>query len=124
MMVLRSVVTLEISAIIGQAGWAAAWLGGEDRYESFHAAGAVVTLALTLLSTLVYLVLRRHAGPVNVILMLILAAAVVTQYVLGEAGVTAPHIFLGVLIAMTVTALTSWTYRHPDTAAQEGVPRS
>ena len=41
-----------------------------------------------------------------------LAAALGVQYALGESHVIGLHIFFGVLIAMLVTALTSWTYRH------------
>jgi hypothetical protein len=34
------------------------------------------------------------------------------QYALGQSGDRALHIFVGVLLAMLGTALTSWTYRH------------
>ncbi len=116
MMLLRSVATLEISAVIAQVGWAAAFLGGEERYEAFHSAGALVTIAICGLGALVYVVMRRHAGPVNVTLAVALAvalaAALGVQYALGESHVIGLHIFFGVLIAMLVTALTSWTYRH------------
>lgn len=109
---LRLVATLELSLVVGQAGWAAAFLGGERQYVAFHEAGAKVTLVACLAGALAYLVLRRAAGAVNVGLAAVVAALVVVQYALGEAGVTSAHIFLGVLIAMTVTALTSWTYRR------------
>lgn len=112
MMLLRSVATLEISAVIAQVGWAAAFLGGEERYEAFHSAGALVTIAICGLGAIVYVVMRRHAGPVNVTLAVALAAALGVQYALGESHAIGPHIFFGVLIAMLVTALTSWTYRH------------
>lgn len=112
LIVLRSVATLELSAIIGQAGWAAAWLGGEGDYFPYHQVGAWVTLVLCAVGAVVYLVLRRSAGPVNTWLAVTLAVLVVIQFLLGEHHATAMHIFLGVLIAMVATALTSWTYRH------------
>lgn len=112
LIVLRSVATIELSAIIGQAGWAAAFLGGETRYRAYHAAGAAVTLACCALGAVAYALLRRSAGAVNVALASALAVLVGVQYALGESAVTAAHIFLGVLIAMLATALTSWTYRH------------
>lgn len=112
MITLRCVATLEISAVIAQAGWAAAFIGGEERYEAFHAVGALVTIAICVLGALVYVALRRHAGPVNVTLAVVLAAALGVQYLLGESHAVSLHIFCGVLIAMLVTALTSWTYRH------------
>ena len=118
LIVLRSAATLLLSCLIGQAGWAAALLGGESRYATFHAVGAWVTLGVALLTTAVYVVLRRSAGAVNVSLAVVTAVAVVAQVALGEAGPDhrALHIFLGVLLAMLGTALTSWTYRHrmPD----------
>lgn len=109
---LRLVATLELSLIIGQAGWAAAFLGGERRYVAFHEVGAMATLATCLVGAIAYVALRRAAGRVNVALAAILAAVVVAQYALGEAAVISAHIFLGVLTAMLATALTSWTYRH------------
>lgn len=45
-------------------------------------------------------------------LALLLAAVSVAQYALGEMELLGLHIFLGVLIAMVATALTSWTFRH------------
>lgn len=112
LIVLRSAATLLLSAVIGQAGWASAWLGGEPRYAAFHAVGAWVTLAIAVLTAAVYVVLRRSAGPVNLALALGVAVLVVAQLVLGETGQRGLHIFVGVLLAMLATALTSWTYRH------------
>lgn len=113
---LRLAATVLLSAVIGQAGWASAMLGGESRYAAFHQVGAWVTMAVAVLATLTYVVLRRSAGPVNLWLAVALTAAIGVQIGLGEAGQRAQHIFLGVLIAMLATALTSWTYRHkmPD----------
>lgn len=121
---LRLAATVLLSAIIGQAGWAAAMLGGEPRYARFHEVGAWVTLALAVLSALTYVVLRRSAGPVNLWLALGLTAMIAVQIGLGETGQRAPHIFVGVLIAMLATALTSWTYRHqmPGTGGASGDP--
>lgn len=116
LIVLRSVATLELSAVIGQAGWAAAFLGGSPQFAPHHAVGAVVTLVLCVVGAVAYTVLRRSGGPVLLTLAWLLAVMVVAQYVLGEAGATSVHIFLGVLTAMVATALTSWTYRHPDPA--------
>ena len=48
--------------------------------------GAWVTLGVALLTTAVYVVLRRSAGPVNVGLAVVTAVAVVAQVALGEAG--------------------------------------
>lgn len=109
---LRLAATLLLSAVIGQAGWAAATLGGEPRYARFHEVGAWVTLAVAVLTALAYVVLRRSAGPVNLWLSLGLAVVVAVQFGLGEAGQRGLHIFVGVLVAMLATALTSWTYRH------------
>lgn len=112
LVVLRTAVTLVLSCLLGQAGWAAAFLGGEERYYRYHQIGAWVTLAVTVASTIVYLVLRRSAGPVNVTLAVLLAVAVAAQLGLGEAHARSLHIFVGVLVVMLATALTSWTYRH------------
>lgn len=112
MIVLRLVATLEISLVIDQAGWAAAFLGGQSQYRPHHAVGAVITLVTCVLGAGVYLVLRRWAGTVNVVLAVVLAVLVGVQYALGASHAVAAHVFLGVLIAMVVTALTSWTYRH------------
>ncbi|QQS02236.1 MAG: hypothetical protein IPK37_07900 [Austwickia sp.] len=117
MVALRFVATLVLSALIAQAGWAAAYLGGDRGYLRHHSVGAGVTLAVCVASAVAYVVLRRAAGPVNVTLAVLLAVAVGCQYALGESGVVGVHIFVGVLIAMLGTALTSWTYRHDDGAA-------
>lgn len=127
---LRSAATVVLSCIIGQAGWASAVLGGELRYLVHHQVGAWVTLAAAVLSAVVYLVLRRSAGPVNVALALAVAALVSVQLSLGMLGedYRALHIFTGVLLAMLATALTSWTYRHrlPEEvgASSSSSPRS
>ncbi len=112
LIILRTAATVVISCLIGQAGWAAAFIGGARVYVPYHQVGAVVTLVVSILSAVVYLVLRRSAGPVNVGLAVGLALAVVAQYVMGEAGMTSLHIFWGVLMVGLGTALTSWTYRH------------
>lgn len=124
MLILRSVVTLQLSAVIGQAGWAAAALGrGDGRgrglepgYLHLHSVVAGVTLALCGIRAVLYVVFRRHSGPVNLWLALATLVAVIAQSALGEARLADVHVFLGVLIAMIVTALTSWTYRHDDGA--------
>ena len=112
LVVLRSAATVVLSALIAQAGWASAFLGGEPQYYRHHQVGALVTLAICIASAIVYLVLRRSAGPVNVALAVLVAVLAGVQYGLGEASVVAVHIFLGILLTMTGTALTSWTYRH------------
>lgn len=117
LMALRFIATVELSAVLAQAGWAAAYVGGERGYLRHHSVGAGVTLAVCGVGAVAYVVLRRAAGVVNVALAVLLAVAVGAQYALGEARVVAPHIFLGVLIAMLATALTSWTYRHDDSVA-------
>lgn len=113
LIILRTAATVLISCIIGQAGWASAFLGGAGDYFPQHQVGAVVALVVSVLCAGVYLVLRRSAGVVNVVLAVVLALAIVAQYLLGQAGVASVHIFAGVLIVMLGTALTSWTYRHP-----------
>ncbi len=113
LIVLRSIATLQICAVIDQAGWAAAFLGGAGQFRSNHRIGAVVTLLVCWLGALAYLLLRRWAGAVNVALALLLAVGVSVQYWLGTSHVVAPHVFIGVLLAMVATALTSWTFRHP-----------
>lgn len=117
---LRLAATVLLAAVIAQAGWAAAWLGGEPRYARFHEVGAWATLAVAVLSALTYVVLRRSAGPVNLWLAIGLTVAIAVQLGLGEAGQRAVHIFVGVLIAMLATALTSWTYRHQMPEPAEG----
>lgn len=112
LIVLRSAATLVLSCLIAQAGWAAALLGQDPGFRLHHQVGAWVTVAVCVASAVVYLVLRRSAGPVNVALAVMVAVASIVQFALGEAGVLAVHIFLGVLVAMLGTALTSWTYRH------------
>jgi len=112
LVILRSAATVVLSALIAQAGWAAAFLGGDGSYLGHHQVGAWVALTVTLATAGVYLVLRRSAGAVNVALALLLAVAVSVQFGLGRSDVRGPHIFLGVLVAMLATALTSWTYRH------------
>lgn len=114
LLVLRTIVTLELSLLIGQAGWAAAGLGGEPRYFRMHAAFALLTWIFGIANALVYVALRRTAGLVCLVLALLLAAMSIAQYALGEAHVLGAHIFLGVLTVMTATALTSWTYRLPS----------
>jgi hypothetical protein len=116
LVVLRSAATLLLSCLIAQAGWASAFLGGEVRFYRYHQIGAWVTLVVAVGTALVYLALRRSAGPVNLGLAVAVAVLVSVQYALGESGDRALHIFTGVLLAMLGTALTSWTYRHvlPD----------
>lgn len=109
---LRLAATLLLSCVIAQAGWAAAWLGGDPGYARYHQVGAWVTLAVAGLTALTYLVLRRSAGPVNLWLAVGLTAVITVQLALGETGQRGLHIFVGVLVAMLATALTSWTYRH------------
>lgn len=112
LVVLRSTATVLLSCLIAQAGWASAFLGGDSQYVRHHQVGAWVTLVVAIASAVVYLVLRRSAGAVNVTLAVLLAAAVGLQVALGESHLRAVHIFVGVLLAMLGTALTSWTYRH------------
>lgn len=112
LVVLRSAATVVLSCVVAQAGFAAALLDGDLARVRNHEVGAWATLAATLVAAAVYLVLRHSAGAVNVTLAVLLAVAVTGQFTLGELGVRAWHIFLGVLIAMLATALTSWTYRH------------
>ena len=112
LIILRTVATVIISCIIGQAGWAAAFLGGSGQYFPYHRVGALVAVVVCILGAVVYLVLRRSAGPVNVVLAVALAVGVVAQYSMGTAGMASAHIFWGVLLVMLGTALTSWTYRH------------
>ena len=112
LIVLRTAATLALSAVIGQAGWAAAFLGGESQYRAAHEVGAVVTLVTLVVTVVLYLVLRRYAGTVSTVLAVVLAVMGAAQYALGEGGIVSEHIFLGVLTAMVATALTSWTFRH------------
>lgn len=112
LIVLRTIVTVVLSALIGQAGWAAAFIGGEGDFRTHHQVGAWVTLGLCIGAAVVYVAMRRWAGPVNVTLAVLLAVGASVQVALGERGATSAHIFLGVLLVMLGTALTSWTYRH------------
>lgn len=117
LVVLRTATTVLLSCLVAQAGWAAAFLGGDGSYVRHHQVGAWVTLVVAVLTAVVYVVLRRSAGPVNVTLALLLAGAVMVQAGLGASGMRELHIFVGVVLAMLGTALTSWTYRHvlPET---------
>ncbi|GAB48506.1 hypothetical protein [Mobilicoccus pelagius] len=115
MIVARLVATLELSLVVGQAGWASAFLAGESQCRPHHAVGAILTLVTCLVGALVYIVLRQWVGRVNLVLAVTMAVLAGVQYALGEAAAVAAHIFLGVLVAMTATALTSWTYRHEPT---------
>lgn len=117
---LRTAATIVLSCLVAQAGWAAAFLGGDTGYRAHHRVGAAVTVAVCVLAAGVYVVLRRSAGRVNVALAVLVAVGAGVQYALGEAGVTAQHIFIGVLLGMLGTALTSWTYRHTLPANDTG----
>lgn len=123
---LRTAATVVLSCLVAQAGWASAFLGGDTGYRAHHRVGAIVTLTACLVSAAVYVILRRSAGPVNLTLAVLVALGAVVQYALGEAMVTAQHIFLGVLLGMLGTALTSWTYRHalPTAALDDDGMRS
>ena len=112
LIVLRLIATLLLSLVIAQAGWASAFLGGQEQYERLHAIGGPVTLAASVIGAGIYLVLRSAAGTVNVVLAVLLAAMLTGQYLIGGGALVSLHIFTGVLIAMVATALTSWTYRH------------
>ena len=112
LIVLRSVATILLSAVIAQAGWASALLGGEGDYLRQHQVGAWMTLVVAIVTAVTYLALRRSAGPVNIGLAIASAVAITVQFTLGELGVRAWHIFLGILIVGLTTSLTSWTYRH------------
>lgn len=125
LIVLRTAATVVISCLIAQAGWAAAFLGGEAQYRAYHGVGAIVTLTVCLVSAVVYVIFRRSAGPVNLVMAMLIAVGAVVQYALGEAMATSQHIFLGVLLTMLGTALTSWTYRHSlpaEAAVDDGAP--
>lgn len=113
LLVLRSLVTVELSLLIGQAGWAAAGLGRDPGWLSLHALFALPTLAVAVLTLIGHLVLRRTAGPVCLGLAAAVTVMTTAQYVLGEGQVLDVHIFTGVLTLMVATALTSWTYRLP-----------
>jgi hypothetical protein len=112
LLVLRSAATLVLSALIAQVGWAAAGLGDDGAYFLVHAVFAWVVVVVCVLSAVVYVVLRRSAGPVLVVLALVTAVLPLVQVALARAELVSLHIFLGVLTAMVGTALTSWTYRH------------
>ncbi|MCA1782604.1 MAG: hypothetical protein ABR500_10440 [Dermatophilaceae bacterium] len=119
LIVLRSAATVLLSLVVAQAGFAAALLGGDAKRLANHSMGAWITLIAAVATAAAYLVLRRSAGAVNISLAVLLAVAVSVQFALGQGyDVLAWHIFLGILIAMLATALTSWTYRHrmPDDA--------
>ena len=118
LMVLRTLITLELSLLIGQAGWASAGLGRDPGWFRLHAGFALPTLLGAWLCLIAYLLLRRTAGPVCVGLAGLLAAMAAAQFALGELAVPDVHIFLGVLTLMVATALTSWTYRLPGPVAR------
>lgn len=113
---LRSAATLLISAVIAQAGFAAAAIGRDKSYFVFHSINAGVTLTLGIACAICFTVLRRTAGPVLLWLAWATGVAIIVQFVLGMLEIADLHVFLGVLIAMLATALTSWAYRHPAPA--------
>lgn len=53
LIVLRSAVTIALSCLIAQAGWASAFLGGEAQYRAFHAIGAWVSLSVCVINAAV-----------------------------------------------------------------------
>ncbi len=112
LLVLRTAATLVLSALIGQAGWAAAAIGDDPSYFGTHRWWGWLTVAVCLLSLVAYLVLRRSAGTVLVVLAAVVAVLPLVQVALAESDLVALHIFVGVLTVMVATALTSWTYRH------------
>jgi len=117
LILLRTAATLVISAVLAQAGFAAAALGRDKSYFAAHVIGAGVTLTLGIATAICYTVLWRTAGPVLLWLAWATAGALVVQFTLGKLEVADVHIFLGVIIAMLATALTSWTYRLPAPTA-------
>jgi len=62
LIILRSVATVLLSAVIAQAGWASAMLGGAGDYLRQHQVGAWITLVVAIGSAIAYLALRRSAG--------------------------------------------------------------
>ncbi|SDD15049.1 hypothetical protein [Auraticoccus monumenti] len=112
LLVLRTAATLVLSVLIGQVGWAAAAIGGDPSYFGTHRWWAWLTVAVCLLSLVAYVVLRRSAGTVLLVLAAVVAVLPLVQIALAESDLVALHIFLGVLTVMVGTALTSWTYRH------------
>lgn len=117
LIILRTVATLLLSAVIAQAGFAAAGIARDQAYLGLHAIGAWVTLILAVGCGVVYTALRRTAGTLLVALAWAMAGLVTVQFTLGRLQIADVHIFTGVLTAMLATALTSWTYRHPMPAA-------
>ncbi len=114
LIILRSVVTVVLSAIIGQFGFAAAFLGGGGQvYYAIHSVLGWIVLGLCVAGLAVYLGLRRTAGPVLIVMAIILVIMAALQILLAQLGIKDFHIFNGILTAMMATALTSWTYRHP-----------
>ncbi len=114
LIILRSVATLLLSAIIAQFGFASAFLGGKGQaFYAIHSVLGFVVLGLCLAGLVVYLVLRRTAGPVLIGMAIALVIMAALQVLLAELGIKDLHIFNGILTAMMATALTSWTYRHP-----------
>ncbi|WP_133754407.1 hypothetical protein ACF3NT_07980 [Naumannella halotolerans] len=112
LVVLRTAVTIVLSLLIGQAGWAAAFLGGDPAWYDQHRFFAPVTAIAAVLMGLCFVAYRRTAGGVLLGLAALVVVMIFAQYLIGTLGMAAPHIFLGVLTAMAGTALTSWTYRR------------
>lgn len=123
LIVLRTAATVVLSCLVGQAGWAAAFLGQDPGYRRFHEVGAWVTIAAAVVTAFVYVALRSSAGAVNVALAVLVAVGTLVQYALAASGSVAAHIFVGVLLAMLGTALTSWPYRHRMPEDTLRVPR-
>ena len=103
---------MNLSVLIGQAGWAAAGIGDDPSYFGTHRWWAWLTVAVCVGSLVTYVVLRRSAGPVLLVLAAVVAVLPLVQIALAGSGLVALHVFVGVLTVMVGTALTSWTYRH------------
>ena len=109
---LQTEATLLMSVAIGQAGFAAAFIGGQKGYKAVHAINAWLVVAATVVLLVTAVVYARRGGPrwpAAASLGLLVVEAV--QITLGEVELVAVHVFLGVLFVSMATALTSYLFR-------------
>lgn len=109
----RAGATVVIGLAVNQAGLASGYLGGVRSLKEFHEIFGFVTLAGTLIATVLAWRYVRDGGPRWMVWLAgSTALLATTQIGLAEAKVKGLHIFVGVLFAMLATAFTSWAYRH------------
>lgn len=116
--VLRALTTVYLALAIGQAGFGSAYLGGGD-YLLFHNINAFLVVGLGIACVVAGVLYLREGGPWwPTVFAAVLVVVSITQAVLGQTGVRAPHIFLGIMFLCGVTTICSYVWRHKPTAKE------